>query len=383
MSDPFDIPLFRELQKLLQSGSGGPVNLELARQVGTAVAGQGGYEPKALPEEVKTFGDAVYEAESLVSGYTRLAADEPLRAAAWTKAEFVSQTLTGWKWLLERLAEKFSSELGRLGGMGPGEDAGDTPTALGPMSQMTPLLMGMQAGTLIGHLSTEFLTRYDIPIPREDDDVLFFIPTNIDAVAVDYGFDGKTFRRWLSLHSAARQIVGRGVPWLERYLRSQFSDVVDSIELDVSDLERRMVELQSGDISNLEGGVQNMIPLVQSDPHVAALSRLKATIAVFDGYANHACSAVASTMIEDAPKIAEGMSRHRASPSDGKSVLTSLLGISLDRSLETGAETFCAAVVKLHGIGALNRVWEAADSLPTLDEIRDPFLWIERVVTAD
>ena len=383
MSDPFDIPLFRELQKLLQSGSGGPVNLELARQVGTAVAAQGGYEPKALPDELRTFGEAVREAELLVSGYTRLSTDEPLRSAAWTKAEFVARTLEGWKWLLEGLAEKFSSELGRLGGMSPGEEAGEAPTALGPMSQMTPLLMGMQAGTLIGHLSTELLTRFDIPIPREDDDVLFFIPTNVDSVAVDYGFDGRSVRRWLSLHGAARQILARAVPWFDHYLRSQFSDVVDSIELDVSDLERRMVELQTGDLSNLEGGVQSMIPLVQSDPHLAALSRLKATVAIFEGYANHACSAVASTMVDDAPKISEGMSRHRASPSEGKSVLTSLLGISLDRTLETGAETFCAAVVKLHGIASLNRVWEAPDSLPSLAEIKDPFQWIERVVTAD
>ena len=377
MSDPFDIPLFREIQKLLQSGSGGPVNLELARQVGIAVAGQKGYEPAAQPDEVRTFDEAVRESEQVISGYTRLEAEEPLRSALITRAGFVTQTLEGWRWLLERLAEKFAAELGRLAGSPQEQPQG---SALGPMSQMTPLLMGMQAGTLIGHLSTEFLTRFDIPIPREDEGRLFFLPTNIDAVAVDYGFEGRSFRRWLALHSVARQTLFRSVPWLDRYTRSLFSDVVASIELDVSDLERRMVELQTGELSNLDAGMANMIPLVQNDLHAAALARLKAALAIFEGYADHACGEVGPRIVDEAAKISEGMSRHRASPSEGKSVLTGLLGISIDRGLGTSAETFCAAVEKLHGMGTLNRVWEAPDSLPSLAELKDPFQWMERVV---
>jgi putative hydrolase len=378
MSDPYDIPLFRELQKLLQSGGGGPINMELARQVGTAVTGQAGYEPKAPPDQVRTFDEAVRESEQLITGYSRLAADEPLRTSLLTRAEFVAQTLDGWRWLLERLAERFSGELTKLSG--PAEETPGATGPLGPMSQMTPLLMGMQAGSLIGQLSLEFLARFDVPIPREDDGRLFFLPTNIDAVAIDYGFEGTPFRRWLSLHSAARQILVRAVPWLDNYTRSLFSGVVDTIELDVADLERRVMEMQSGDMGALEGGARNLIPLVQNDQHVAALGRLKAALAIFEGYADHVCSAIAPNVVDDAAKISEGMSRHRASPSEGKAALTGLLGISMDRALQNSAETFCAAVAKLHGIAALNRLWEAADSLPNLAEIKDPFLWMERVI---
>ena len=52
----------------------------------------------------------------------------------------------------------------------------------------------------------------------------------------------------------------------------------------------------------------------------------------------------------------------------------------LDRQLEDAGETFCNAVVSLHGMAALNRVWEAPDNLPSASEIRDPFTWIERVL---
>jgi uncharacterized protein (DUF2342 family) len=39
--------------------------------------------------------------------------------------------------------------------------------------------------------------------------------------------------------------------------------------------------------------------------------------------------------------------------------------------------------MRLHGIDALNRVWEAPDNLPALAEIKDPFAWIERVVVGE
>jgi len=87
-------------------------------------------------------------------------------------------------------------------------------------------------------------------------------------------------------------------------------------------------------------------------------------------------------MVEGAARIDEGMVRHRSSPSEGQAALSSVLGISFDRGLETKGETFCAAVVKMKGLAALNRVWEAPDNLPSPEEIKDPFQWMERVLEA-
>ncbi|HZA20057.1 MAG TPA: hypothetical protein VE889_04305, partial [Actinomycetota bacterium] len=61
--EPFgDIPLFREIQRLLQAGGGGPINLEIARQVATAVALGGMTEPAPLPEESHGYSQIVYAA---------------------------------------------------------------------------------------------------------------------------------------------------------------------------------------------------------------------------------------------------------------------------------------------------------------------------------
>jgi putative hydrolase len=374
--DPFgDIPLFRELQRLLSSGDG-PVNYEIARQVGTAIATQGVSEPSVPAETARSFAEAVHASEVVVSGYTRLPLDEPLGSRVLNRAQWVAATLDSWKWLLNRLAGRFGGELGKLGGE---ETAGSLQTALG---QIAPLLMGIQAGTLVGHLSREMLGRYDVPIPRDDDGKLFVVAPNVEAICADYGFDADTFRRWLALQEVTRGLIVNSVAWVDRYFRGLLTEIIDSIEIDASDLERRLMELQSqGPEALQEGlGAQGALPIVPTERHQRALGRLHAFMALFEGYARQTSAAVGGEVVGDTTKIDEGMARHTLSPSDGEEMLATLLGLSLDRALETAGATFCAAVLKLKGIGALNRVWEAPDNLPAIEEIKDPFAWIDRVL---
>ena len=374
---PFgDIPLFRELQKLLASG-GGPINTAMASQVGIAVATGGAPEPPIASEVGRTFADGVRASEVMLTGYTRLPLEEPMSSQTVTRSWWVTSTIDSWGWLLNRLAQRLTGELGSLGGEGSAE-SNPLEAALG---QVGPLLLGLQAGQLIGQLATETLTRYYLPIPRSDEGHVFFVAQNIDSVASDYGFDDERFRRWLALHEAARHLVVAAVPWLESYWRNLLGDLVDAIEIDVGDLERRLTELQSKGMEALEGTTgATALPIVQTERHEQALRRVRAFLALFEGYATHAAGAVAAEVIGDTARIDEGMARHRASPSEGQSLLASLLGISFDRALETSGTTFCAAVVQLRGLPNLNEVWDAPDNLPTAAEIKDPFAWMERVL---
>ncbi|MGH2809144.1 MAG: hypothetical protein ACRDKT_17910, partial [Actinomycetota bacterium] len=63
--DPFDIPLFREIQKILASGEG-PLNMEIARQVATAVTQDLGGSSGDL-DAARELQEAVHSAELLVS----------------------------------------------------------------------------------------------------------------------------------------------------------------------------------------------------------------------------------------------------------------------------------------------------------------------------
>jgi hypothetical protein len=66
-----DVPLFREIQRVLMSSSG-PVNWELARQVGIASASWGTEDPAPGEADRRGFEEAVRVAELQVAGLTGL-----------------------------------------------------------------------------------------------------------------------------------------------------------------------------------------------------------------------------------------------------------------------------------------------------------------------
>lgn len=369
---PFgDIPFFRELQKLLSSSTG-PVNLEIARQVAGAVIPHS-QDPYPDKDVQKRYGERVRSAELILSGYTRLAVEEPASVAVLNRRTWLDIALPGWGWVLEGIANAFTKTLSEQGHEeGPGIGT--------MMGQVMPLMMGLQAGSLIGHLSNDVLGSYDQPLPPPGDRLVLVLP-NAASVATDYGFDMSEFERWLALREAAHALVMRSVPWAPAYHRSLIGELIDSIDIDMGDIESRLIELQSGGLEALSGGGQNeVLPIVQTERHSAALERLRAFVSLFHGYAMHASSAVAGELIPDAGKINEGMTRQAAVSSEGKRALDSLLGLALDRSVHEAGVTFCAAVVSLRGIAELNQVWIAPDNLPTLAEVKDPFAWMERVL---
>ncbi|MEA2516938.1 MAG: hypothetical protein QOG16_776, partial [Actinomycetota bacterium] len=84
--EPFgDIPLFREIQRLLASSGEGPINLEVASQVARSVATENLAEAPVTSGQQKILSDAVHESETLLAGYTRLALAEPLSGQAVTR----------------------------------------------------------------------------------------------------------------------------------------------------------------------------------------------------------------------------------------------------------------------------------------------------------
>ncbi len=375
---PFgDIPLFRELQRILAAGEGGTINFEIARQIAGTIATQTP-DPTPSAEAGRALTEGVRGAEVLLSGYTRLELQEPLRSRTMGRATWVLAALDGWRWLLEAVGTRFTEAF-----TGAGASA---PTEANPVGQMmgqvAPLLLGIQSGTVVGHLAADTLARHDPPIPMDDDGALFFVTPNLDRVAAEYDLDLDALYGWISLHEAARQLIVEATPWAARYFRSLLGGLVESIEVDTGDLERRLMDLQSGGAEAVTAGagMDQLIPIADTERYRRALADLRSFLAVFEGYSEHAVAAVKPQLLGDTGRIDEAMTRRRATPTEGKQMLASILGIERDRALEGAGQTFCAAVVDRKGIPTLNLVWAAPDNLPSLAEIKDPFAWMERVL---
>jgi putative hydrolase len=321
--------------------------------------------------------DAVHEAETLLSGYTRLPLTEPITSEAVTRSMWASKTLVSWRWLLERLAARFVDE---LADQGPADESMQQMKMV--MKQVGPLLMGLQSGTLVGHLAREVISGFDPSIPREGEDGIVLVIPNIEQVARDYELDVDTVIRWVAIQDVARHLVVQGVSWVPPYRRNLMTDLIDAIEIDTSELERRLVDLQTQGLDALQEGatIDASIPLVPTQAHQQALDRVRAFVGLHEGYAARATATAGAQLVGDSTKIAEVIARQRATSSDAKDLLANMLGFSLDRDLVTTGTTFCAAIEQLEGLPALNRVWEAPDNLPTYAELKDPFVWIDRVL---
>lgn len=374
--EPFgDIPLFREIQRLLASSGAGPINLEIAGQVANAVATEGQAEEPVTDDLRTALTDAIHSSESVLAGYTRLALIEPISGEALTRAGWATKTLRAWRWLLERLATRFIDESAAAA---PDEAMNQMTMVL---KQVGPLLMGLQAGTLVGQLAREVVSGFDPSIPRENEDSIVVVIPNVRTIATGYDLEVAEVARVVAVQDVARQLVVQGVGWVAPYRKNLMTALVDAIEIDTGELERRLMDLQTQGMEALqEGQMEATLPLVPTAAHHSALDRVRAFVGLHEGYAAHATTAIAPQVLGDIARVDEAIARHRAAASEAKDMLAGMLGFALDRDLAATGTTFCAAIEQLEGLAALNRAWTAPDNLPTYAELKDPFIWIDRVV---
>jgi putative hydrolase len=273
-SNPFgdlggDAPLFRELERVLRSSSG-PVNWELARQVGIASAAmEGADDPEPTEADRRGFEDAVRLAEIQVAGFTGLDAPrdvavvEPVRRAVW-----VQRNLESLRPLVEPAAAKLGEAISRaqreaLGG-DPGALAGDDdPEALGAASmpfaigdvlgQLSPLLLGAQIGGVLGSLAQQVLGQFDVALPRPDGSrSLLFVAANIAAFERDWSLDPTEFRTWVAIHEVTHRFEFAR-PWVLAHLQAVLDDYLSTMRIDVEGMQQRLASLDPSDPGSVQG----------------------------------------------------------------------------------------------------------------------------------
>jgi uncharacterized protein (DUF2342 family) len=83
--------------------------------------------------------------------------------------------------------------------------------------------------------------------------------------------------------------------------------------------------------------------------------------------------------LQDFDRLETAMHRRRQQRTLLERLVLAITGLELKmRQYEVG-EKFCSAVAGRAGVSVLNRVWESAASMPTLQELRNPERWLARV----
>jgi putative hydrolase len=380
-----DVPLFREIQRVLLSSSG-PVNWELARQVAIAAAQAGGGDAAPSADDVRMFEDAVRIAELHVAGFSTL--DPPGDVAsvqAVRRAEWVQRNIDGLRELIEPAAARIGEAVARAQGeaipdLGPAEAA--VPGLAQLMGQLSPLLVGAQVGTVLGSLATRALGLFEIALPRPaGGHDLVFVEPNVAAFERDWSLDPTEFRTWVATHEVAHRFVFSR-PWILPHVRALLDDYLSTLRFDVDAIRRRLEVLDPTDPEGMRdalGEGEGLFGTVIDDEQRLKLRRVQAFMSVVEGYADHVVHGVARTLLPSAGRIEEAMRRHREDERVDP-VLERMLGVEVERERYRQGEAFCDVVAEMADEATLARMWGDAGSLPSLPEIEEPRLWLSRIV---
>jgi putative hydrolase len=374
-----DVPLLRELQRVLLSGSG-PVNWELARQIGIASGALDQRDPAPTDDDRRGLEGAVRMSELAVADFTGM--DAPAEVAnvrAVSRAEWVEANVRGLAGVFEPGAEMLARALSDARGT-EGEGPESTPQMMeAVMERMAPLLAGSQVGMVLGHLAQRVLGQYELPVPRADQSALLFVVPNIAAFERDWSLPPDQFRAWVALHETTHS-YGLGRAWVREHFLTLVREMAGAMEFDLTGLQERLESLDLSDPQRLTDALGgDLLTGELNDEQRLLMRRVQAFLAVGEGHSSHVMDRLGPKVLPEYARIEEAMKRRHEERSQEEEAVERLLGIEMTTEQYRLGREFCDRVVEQTDERTLTKLWDSAESLPSMPELEEPTLWLSRM----
>jgi putative hydrolase len=381
------MPIFGDLSKLFSQQ--GPIGWDAARQLALSIATDGSVEGNVDPLERIRLEQLVRIAELHVGNATGLPTSfggTGVSIMPVTRGQWAATTLDSWRPLFERLAGSLTPPTTPAT-----PDASDPLGFMAPLlAMMGPMMLGMTAGSMIGHLSRRSFGQYDLPVPRTPNDDLMVIPANFETFATEWSIPADDLRLWVCAQEIAMHSVLR-IPHVRATVDEFLSAYAAGFEPDPNALEDRLgsMEFDMSDPTSMTG-MQSMfgdpeilLGAIQSQAQREMLPKFEALIASIVGYVDHIVDAVGSSLLSNPSMISEAVRRRRVEADDSDRFVERLFGLELTQATYDRGAAFVAGIVEREGNDGLVRLWESERTLPTPAEIEAPGLWLARIELPD
>ena len=348
------------------------VDWQLAERIAVRAAGReplaDSYHWESLEPD---FAELTALAEELVAAETGLhSLAGPARGKVTDRAGWVRANISSFQRLLAPLTERMA------------------PRVSGPTVPIMRAAAAAEVGLLLGWMSGRVLGQYDLLVaggsddePATDSDLVYYVGPNVLALEKKFGFPPREFRLWLALHEVTHRAQFTGVPWMrEHYLglidRTLSSAGVDPMVL-LRTLKRTFDEVRAGRSPLPDGGVAH---LLAGPEQLAALDQIGGLMSLLEGHGDVTMDRAGEGHVPSAERFGRVLRNRRTSATGLTKLVQRLIGLEAKLNQYQQGEDFIAEVERLGGgKGALDPVWRGASWLPTLDEIREPHEWVERV----
>lgn len=291
---------------------------------------------------------------------------------AFTRNEWIDANIANFKLLFEPI-EAIYNRVQSTPNLGT--------VLLGDLNQM---VLSSEVGVLLGYLARRVLGQYDLSLLGKEpvtEGRLYFVEPNIAAVQAELGLDPEDFRLWIALHETTHAYEFEAYPWVRQYfntlLEEYFTYLSDDLTAFSSGLGgvRSLVDRARSNRSNGDSWIE----MVMSDEQRALFNKLQALMSIVEGYSNYIMNAVGERLLPSYGTIKERFEQRASRRTPAEKLFIRITGLALKMEQYRLGESFINAVVAERGIEVANRIWEGPQMLPTIEELRSPRTWIERV----
>lgn len=342
------------------------IDWTLAERVANRVAGRGQH---FTPVPVAGLDAGIPEIEQRIEDTTGLrSAHGTATFELVDRRGWIAANIRSFRHLLIPLLDRASAKMPRFG------------------AGVTSRVTGTEVGLLLGWMSRRVLGQYDLLVGQDTEDesaaegAVYLVGENIAAVEQRFGFDPAQFRTWVLIHELTHRAQFTGVPWMRGYFGGLVEEtlalantdpqvLLGAVSAAVRDREQTRRHLR-------EYGLAGVIATPQQR---AVINRISGLMSLLEGHGDVVMTRAAGPLVADAPRFERILQARRRRGTPISRAVQQLLGIEAKLNQYAAGERFIGAVERAGGPRMIDRCWRSADDLPSMDEIREPQRWLDRV----
>lgn len=323
-----------------------------------------------------TYRQLVGRCLPLVSDYMEVTIPSPVeRTFAFDRVDWINANIEGFQRLMRPIEE-----------IGLSAQGGSSVAAFA-LGGINRTVVSAEMGLLLGYLAKKVLGQYDLALlggEVDDGGRLYYVEPNIRMVESALRLPADEFRMWLALHETTHVFEFEGFPWVRPHFQSLLDEYFELMKADADVLRNGVkgIRVLTDRIRSNDDDERSWIEAIMTPEQRAVFDRIQAMMSVVEGYSNHVMNAVGRDLLRDYDAIARRFEQRQRQRGIGEQLFARLTGLNLKMEQYRLGERFVNAVVDARGKSAALMMWSSPEALPSMAEIRDPSVWIARVLDA-
>jgi coenzyme F420 biosynthesis associated uncharacterized protein len=193
---------------------------------------------------------------------------------------------------------------------------------------------------------------------------------------------GDEFRTWLALHETTHVYQFEAFPWVRPHFNAMLERYFEYLKQDAQHLSEsvRNLKVFVDRVRSRDGASGSWIEALMNDEQRALFSEMQAMMCIIEGYSNHVMNAIGRNLLKNYESISKKFEHRQRNRSQAEQLFAKITGLDMKIEQYRQGQAFVDDIVARHGHDTVMRVWSGPEWMPTLEEIRQPDLWLARVV---